>query len=148
MAKVLEFQLQHQSFQWIFRTDFLYDLLVWSPCNPRDSQESCLTPQFKSINSSVLSFLYGPTLTFIHDYWKKHTGSWVGFSNRLKSRRHSTKCLVSLNMCVCVHFSPMQKQKEKETDTKKARRLEKLEIKTASANFHPFKTINYHIWFF
>ena len=28
------------------------------------------TPQFKSINSSVLSFLYNPTLTSIHDYWK------------------------------------------------------------------------------
>ena len=34
-AKVLEFQLQHQSFQWIFRTDFLYNWLVWSPCSPR-----------------------------------------------------------------------------------------------------------------
>ena len=41
-----------------------------SPCRPRDSQESSLTPQFKSINSSVLRFLYGPTLTSIHDYWK------------------------------------------------------------------------------
>ena len=30
-------------------------------------------PQFKSINSSVLSFLYDPTLTTIHDYWKNHT---------------------------------------------------------------------------
>ena len=38
----------------------------WS-CNPRDSQESSLTPQFKNINSSVLSFLYGPTLTSIHN---------------------------------------------------------------------------------
>ena len=38
MAKVLELQLQHQSFQWIFRTDFLYDWLLWSPCSPRDSQ--------------------------------------------------------------------------------------------------------------
>ena len=37
--------------------------LVWSPCSPRDSQESSPTPQFKSINSSVLSFLYSPTLT-------------------------------------------------------------------------------------
>ena len=37
-------------------------------CSPRDSQESSPTPQFKSINSSVLSFLYGPTLTSIHDY--------------------------------------------------------------------------------
>ena len=70
VAKVLEFQLQHQSFQWIFRTDFLWDWLVWSLCSPRDSQESSLTPQFKSINSSVLSFPYGPKLTSIHVYWK------------------------------------------------------------------------------
>ena len=39
VAKVLEFQLKHQFFQWIFRTDFLYDWLVGSPCSPRDSQE-------------------------------------------------------------------------------------------------------------
>ena len=31
------------------------------------------TPQFKSINSSVLSFLYRPTLTSIHDYWRNHS---------------------------------------------------------------------------
>ena len=73
MAKVLWPQLQHQSFQWIFRTDYLWDWLVWSPCSPRDSQESSPTPQFKSINSSVLSFLYSPTLTSIHDYWKNHS---------------------------------------------------------------------------
>ena len=36
----------------------------------RDSQESSPTPQFKSINSSVLSFLYSPTLTSIHDRFK------------------------------------------------------------------------------
>ena len=48
VAKVLEFQLQHQSFQWIFRTDFLKDWLIWSPCSPRDSQEFSPTPQFKS----------------------------------------------------------------------------------------------------
>ena len=40
LAKGLEFQLQHQSFQWIFRTDFLWNGLVGSPCSPRDSQES------------------------------------------------------------------------------------------------------------
>ena len=57
VAKVLEFQFQHQSFQWIFRTDFLYDGLVGSPCCPRDSQESSPMPQFKSISSSVLSLL-------------------------------------------------------------------------------------------
>ena len=36
-------------------------------------QESSPTPQFKSINSSVLSFLYSPTLTSIHDHWKNHS---------------------------------------------------------------------------
>ena len=45
--------------------------LVWSPCRPRDSQESSPTLQFKSINSLAISFLYSPTLTSIHDYWKK-----------------------------------------------------------------------------
>ena len=47
--------------------------LVWSHCSPRDSQELFPTPQFKSINSSVLSFLYSPTLTSIYDYWKNHS---------------------------------------------------------------------------
>ena len=67
VAKVLEFQLQHQSFQWIFRTDFLEDGLTGYPCRPRDSQESSPTSQFKSINSSALSFLHSPTLTSTHD---------------------------------------------------------------------------------
>ena len=66
VAKVLE--LQHHSFQWIFRVDFLEDGLVGSPCSPGDSQESSPTPQFKSINSSALSSLYGSTLMCIHDY--------------------------------------------------------------------------------
>ena len=48
---------------------FPLDWLVCSLCSPRDSQESSPTPQFKSISSSALSFLYGPTLTSIHDYW-------------------------------------------------------------------------------
>ena len=73
VVRVLEFQLQHQSFQWIFRTDLLKDGLVRSPCCPRDSQESSSTPQFKSISSLVLIFLYSPILTTIHVYWKNHS---------------------------------------------------------------------------
>ena len=73
VAKVLKFQLQHQSFHWTPRTDHLYDGLVGSPCNPRDSQKSSPTPQFKTINSSGLSFLYSPTVTSIHDYWKNYS---------------------------------------------------------------------------
>ena len=49
-----------------FRIDWLDHLAV-------PSQESRPTPQFKSINSSVLSFLYSPILTSIHDYWKNHS---------------------------------------------------------------------------
>ena len=57
VARILELQLQHQSFQWIFRVDFLSDWLVWSPWCPRDSQESSAAPQFEGINSLVLSLL-------------------------------------------------------------------------------------------
>ena len=73
VAKVLEFQLQHHSFQRNPRTDLLQNGLVGSPRSPRDSQESSPTPQFKSINSSALSFLHSPTLTSIHDQWKNHS---------------------------------------------------------------------------
>ena len=65
VAKVLEFQLQHQSFQWTPRTDLLQDGLAGSPCSLRDSQESSPTPQFKSINSSALSFLYSATDNYL-----------------------------------------------------------------------------------
>ena len=73
VARVLEFQLQHQTFQWTLRTDLLQDGLVGSPCCPRDSQESSPKSQFKSIKSSVLSFLNSPALTSIHDHWKNHS---------------------------------------------------------------------------
>ena len=45
----------------------------WISLQSKDSQESSLTPQFKGINSSMLSFLNSPTLTYIHDYWKNHS---------------------------------------------------------------------------
>ena len=52
--------------------------LVWSPFRPRDSQESSPTRQLKSISCLALSFLYGPTLTSMHDYWKNHSFDSVG----------------------------------------------------------------------
>ena len=72
VAKGLEVILHHQSFQWIFRVDFLYDWVVWPPCSPRGSQESSPTPPFEGINSLPLSLLYCPALTSIYDYWKNH----------------------------------------------------------------------------
>ena len=82
VAKVLEFQFQHQFFHEYsglitFRIDWL-DLLA------RDSQESSPTSQFKSINTSMLSFLYSPTLTSIHDYWKNHSSDKANLCQQSK----------------------------------------------------------------
>ena len=68
VAKVLEFQLQHQSFQRTPRNDLLKDELVGSPCSPRYSQESSPTPQFKSITCSALAQLSSQSNSHIHTW--------------------------------------------------------------------------------
>ena len=82
--KYWELQLQHQSFQWIFRISFRtdwFDLLA-----VQGTLKSLLTTtQFKIINSSALSFLYGPTLTSIHDYWKNHSFDKITFVSKVMS---------------------------------------------------------------
>ena len=60
-----------------FRMDW-FDLLAV----PGTRQESPPTPQFKSINCSVLSLLYIPTLTSIHDYWKNHSFDYMDLCQR------------------------------------------------------------------
>jgi len=71
--------LKYWSFNFSISPSNKYSGLIFplgwtgSPCSPRDSQESSPTPQFESSNSSSLSFLYGPSLTSIHDYWKNHS---------------------------------------------------------------------------
>ena len=67
-----------------FRMDWLDLLAVLAVSldlleSPRDSQESSPTPQFKSINSSMLSLLYGPALTSLHAYWKNHSLDYKNF---------------------------------------------------------------------
>ena len=54
-----------------FRTDW-FDLLA-----VQGTLKSSLAPQFKSINSLALSFLYGSTLTFECDYWKNHSFDYI-----------------------------------------------------------------------
>ena len=46
---------------------------TWYPCCSRDFQECSPAPQFKTINSSAFSLLYGSTFTSVHDYWKNHS---------------------------------------------------------------------------
>ena len=55
------------------------DWLVWSPYNPRDSQESSPTPQLESINSQALRLFYSPTLTSMHDYLKNNSFDYMDF---------------------------------------------------------------------
>ena len=80
----MEFQLQYQSFQnehsglISFRMDWL-DLLA-----VQGTLKSPLAPQLKSINS-VLSFLYGPTLTTIHDHWKNHSFDYTDLVGEVMS---------------------------------------------------------------
>ena len=78
VAKGLQLQCQHRSFQWIFRVDLFLDWLARSPCSPRDSQESSPTPPSKSISSFVLSLLSALTHISIYDCWKNHSFNLYG----------------------------------------------------------------------
>ena len=91
MTKILELQLQHQSFQQVFRVDFPYDWLVWSPCCPRGLQESSPAPQFEGIDSLVLCLLYGPALTTIHDHWEDQSLNYTDLC--WQNNVFSTHCL-------------------------------------------------------
>ena len=88
LAKVSELQLQYQSFQWIYRVDFLKDWIISSPCCPRDSQEFSLGPQFESIISLVLSLLYGPAVTC--DYWQNHSIDQMDLLGKMMSLLFNT----------------------------------------------------------
>ena len=61
------------------RADFPWEWLIWSPCCPRDSQESSPALWFKGIIFSALSLLYGPTLTSVHDCRENHSFDYMDF---------------------------------------------------------------------
>ena len=77
-GQVLEFHLQNQSFQWIFRTDFLKDGMDVSPCSPSDSQDSSSTPQFKRINIQCSAFF---TVQLSHPYMT--TGKHIALTRHI-----------------------------------------------------------------
>ena len=91
IAKILEFQLQRQSLQQIFRVDYPHDWLVWSPWCPRDSQESSPAPQFAGINSLAFCLLYGPALTVLHDHWQDHSLDYMDlcWQNNISAFQHT-----------------------------------------------------------
>jgi len=61
---------------------FPLKLTGWSSCCPKDSQVSSPSPQFESNSSSVLSLLYDPTLTSIHNYWRNHSFNYMEFCQK------------------------------------------------------------------
>ena len=70
---------------------FPLGLTGWSTCNPRGSQQSSLAPQYESIISSVLSFLYAPGLTSIqHGYCKSHSLPIKTFVSKVMSLLFNT----------------------------------------------------------
>ena len=92
------------------RTNFLWEGLVGSPWSPRDSQESSPTPQFKSINSLALSFLYSPTLTSIHDYWKTKALTRWTFVSKVMSLLSDLLsdflfCGIYISFCLSLYLS-------------------------------------------
>ena len=60
VAKILELQLQHQSFQWVFRVDFLK--IDW-----------CDSLAVQGTNYLALCLLYDLALTTVHDHWEDHS---------------------------------------------------------------------------
>ena len=66
----MELQLQNSpSDEYSGSISFRID---WVDLAVQGTPKSYPAPQFKSISSSVLSFLYGPILTSTHDYWKNY----------------------------------------------------------------------------
>jgi len=71
VAKVLEFQLQHQPFQWTFRTDFFQDGLAGSPWSP-GTLKSLL--QHHSSKASILWHSAFFIVQLLHPYyWKNYS---------------------------------------------------------------------------
>ena len=97
VAKVLEFQLQHQSFQWTPRTYLLQDGLVGSPCSPRDSQESSPTPKASILRCSAFF-----TVQLSHPYMTIALTRWT-FVGKVMS------LLFNMLSTLVITFLPMSK---------------------------------------
>ena len=85
LIRYWSFHLQHQSFQWVVRVDFLQDWLVWSPCCPEG-----LSGVFSG--TAIKKHQFQPSwwsLTSIHDYWKNHSFNYM----------HQKWCLCFLIHC-------------------------------------------------
>ena len=123
VAKVLQLPFQRQSFQWTFTVDFLEDWLVWSPCCPRDSQESfpadpsTVDPwttrgwgtysllSWKSTHNSILGLLY-PWFRICRFNHPQNT--WYSSTHYTYWKKSTYKCTHSVQShAVCQHVNCM-----------------------------------------
>ena len=89
--------------------------LAWlggSPCNARDSQDSCPTQQFRTVNYSSLTILYGATVTSIHDNWKNYSFDYTDLFQQSNVSTYKKKLyrfvIVFLQMCKQLSISWLQ----------------------------------------
>ena len=81
---------------------FPLGLTGWSPCCSRDSQESSLAPQFEGINSLVLSLLFSPALTSVHDQTQTTSVQVINVGEDVEKRKPSYT--VGRNVNQCSHY--------------------------------------------
>ena len=115
--KVLEFQLQDQSFQQIFRVDFFYNWLAWSVCSPRDSRVFSNTtiwkPQFFRTQPSSWTLYHGLyTMVFIpwslYLLYTMTTGKIIGLARWTFVGKVMSLPINTLSMFV-INFLPSSK---------------------------------------
>ena len=111
---------------------FLQDWLVWSPCGPRDSQESSPGSQFESITSLAVRLLDGKILTSTYDYWKNHRLDYTDLCHKVMS------LLFNMLSSLVIAFLPRSKHLLIPwLLSLSAVALEPKKIKSAISNFSP-----------
>ena len=88
VAKGLEFQLQHYSFNEYSGLILGCPSLGWTgwiSLQSKGLSRVFSNTTVQSTNSSALSFLYSPTLTSIHDYWKNHSFDYTDRCGKVMS---------------------------------------------------------------
>ena len=95
VAKVMELKLQHQSFKWMLRVDFLLRLTRLISLQSKDLSRVFSSTTIWRHQFVDAQLLYGPTLTSIHDYWKNHSFDYTDLMTK-----QSWELGYILNICI------------------------------------------------
>ena len=95
VAKVMELKLQHQSFQWMLRVDFLLRLTRLISLQSKELSRVFSSTTIWRHQFFDAQLIYGPTLTSIHDYWKNHSFDYTELMTK-----QSWELGYILNICI------------------------------------------------